>query len=58
MHLHDEQHSTQVNMSILKLQLVQKRIEIVYAGSLSPVYVVKPFWEDVSRITDELPNLV
>jgi len=41
-YLNEEQYSTQDNMSILKLQLVQKHIENVYAGSLSPFYEQNP----------------
>ena len=41
-YLNEEQYSTQDNMSILKLQLVQKHIETVYAISLSPVYSQNP----------------
>ena len=35
--IYEEHYSTQNNMSFLKLQLVQKHIENVYARSLSPI---------------------
>ena len=40
--MNEEWYSTQNNMSTLKLQLVQKHIEIVYAISLSSFYLQNP----------------